>query len=269
MIASPTLLGLGLRIPPAPLPPPPTDQGREERDPYWSRPWPSAIALGEILLRRPELVRGLRVADLGCGLGIAGLAAAMAGAREVVMLDREPLALQCALLSARATGLTAQDPAAFDPRPSVAPDSGPASTSSAGPRVSAREFDWTQKLPRDLGEFDVVLACDVLYESFSVEPVARVVPELLDLEETRLILADPPTRTEANRQRFVDLLEGAGFSLEEASMESAVLDGTTREAQDNLYAMVGKGALPKVQLMVFRRLTGAMTMLNTVGVKLR
>ncbi|GFH16959.1 uncharacterized protein HaLaN_13485 [Haematococcus lacustris] len=50
-----------------------------------------------------ERVRGKRVADLGSGLGVAGIAAALAGAREVVMLDREPLALQCGLLSAQAT----------------------------------------------------------------------------------------------------------------------------------------------------------------------
>lgn len=87
-------------------------QGREDRDPvrvqrarasllatspskpgsrllqYWARPWPSAVALADQILRRPDLVRGLKVADLGCGLGLAGIAAGMAGAREVVLLDR-------------------------------------------------------------------------------------------------------------------------------------------------------------------------------------
>eukprot|EP00887_Chlorella_sp_A99_P002425 scaffold10.g2425.t1 len=79
--------------------------GQADRDPYWCEPWPSALALAEELLRRPELVAGRRVAELGCGLGLAGLAAAAAGAASVVLLDREPLACCCSLLNARLNGL--------------------------------------------------------------------------------------------------------------------------------------------------------------------
>jgi hypothetical protein len=68
--------------------------GLLDSDPYWTRAWPSAIALATTILSRPDLVRGKRVADLGAGLGVAGIAAALAGASEVVLLDREPLALQ-------------------------------------------------------------------------------------------------------------------------------------------------------------------------------
>ncbi|GIL85982.1 hypothetical protein Vretimale_9023 [Volvox reticuliferus] len=81
------------------------EKGLLDSDPYWTRAWPSAIALAATLMQRPELVAGKVVADLGAGLGLAGMAAAMAGAKEVVLLDREPAALQCALLSAAATGL--------------------------------------------------------------------------------------------------------------------------------------------------------------------
>lgn len=52
-----------------------------DRDPYWCRPWPAAVALAKQLLLRPELVRGRRVCEVGAGLGIAGIAAAMAGAQ--------------------------------------------------------------------------------------------------------------------------------------------------------------------------------------------
>lgn len=41
------------------------------------------------------------------------------------------------------------------------------------------------------GSFDVVLACDVLYEASLVDAVADVVPRLLGRQGGRLHLADP------------------------------------------------------------------------------
>ena len=55
-------------------------RGEDDADPYWCRPWPSALALAQLLTAQPELVRGRRVLELGCGLGLAGIAAARAGA---------------------------------------------------------------------------------------------------------------------------------------------------------------------------------------------
>lgn len=40
-------------------------QAGTDGDPYWTRVWPSAIALASEMLRRPQLVQGMRVADLG------------------------------------------------------------------------------------------------------------------------------------------------------------------------------------------------------------
>lgn len=53
--------------------------GSEDKDPYWTCVWPSSVSMAYELFKRPELVKGKRVADLGCGLGLAGLAAAYAG----------------------------------------------------------------------------------------------------------------------------------------------------------------------------------------------
>ena len=61
--------------------------GQEEADPYWSRPWPSAAALAAELLRRPELVAGRRAVEVGAGLGVASIAAALAGA-PCLSMDR-------------------------------------------------------------------------------------------------------------------------------------------------------------------------------------
>ena len=44
--------------------------------------------------------------ELGAGVGAPSIAAALHGAAEVVITDREDLALQCAALSCRANGLS-------------------------------------------------------------------------------------------------------------------------------------------------------------------
>ena len=74
--------------------------------PYWAVPWPAAVILSRMLLARPEVVRGRRVLDLGCGGAAAGLAAARAGATRVTANDTDPVALHLAHCNARANGLT-------------------------------------------------------------------------------------------------------------------------------------------------------------------
>ena len=64
-------------------------------------------------------------------------------------------------------------------------------------QVRAELFDWTSDISH--GDFDVALACDVLYENFSVEPVAHIAPQLLKPQTGRLFLADPIQRTRENR----------------------------------------------------------------------
>src|SRR5689334_21775933 len=59
--------------------------------PYWADVWPSGLALAGAVA---ELVRpGERAVELGCGLGIASIAAALAGA-EVLATDWSPEALE-------------------------------------------------------------------------------------------------------------------------------------------------------------------------------
>ncbi len=63
----------------------------DERFPYWAELWPSAVALGTFVLRR-GVTPGTAALELGCGLGLAGVAAALAGA-EVLFTDFDPDAL--------------------------------------------------------------------------------------------------------------------------------------------------------------------------------
>ncbi len=64
-----------------------------EEPPYWCFCWASGLVLAHWLAQQPEWVRGKRVLDFGAGSGIAAIAAAKAGAAEVVACDLDPLAL--------------------------------------------------------------------------------------------------------------------------------------------------------------------------------
>lgn len=74
--------------------------------PYWAFAWAAGRALASWLLEHPEVVRGKRVLDLGCGSGIAAIAAARAGASEVLIADLDPLALLAAEGNARLNGVS-------------------------------------------------------------------------------------------------------------------------------------------------------------------
>lgn len=246
------------------------DAGQGDRDPYWTCLWPSSIAMAQEILRRPHLVKNRRIADLGCGLGLAGLAAALAGAAEVVFLDREPLALQCALLNAQLCGVGAVDDTVADivalSGLQIPPDLAASLPSDAdGHRrsdrravVSGRLLDWSD--PSVRGSFDVVLACDVLYEAYSVDPVANVAPRLLGKSSGgkqdgvgRLLLADPPLRARHNRERFIKLIRDQGYIVEECGERQAHVWEEMRQG----YADV------PITFMAFRQ--GCVN--DTVGVK--
>lgn len=68
--------------------------------PYWAFCWASGLAMARYLAARPEWVAGKRVLDFGAGSGIASIAAARAGALEVVACDLDPLALQASRANA-------------------------------------------------------------------------------------------------------------------------------------------------------------------------
>jgi predicted nicotinamide N-methyase len=73
--------------------------------PFWAYPWPAGAALARLLLDQPHRVAGRRVLDFGSGGGIASLAAARAGAEEVVANDIDPWALAVARQAALAQDL--------------------------------------------------------------------------------------------------------------------------------------------------------------------
>lgn len=81
--------------------------------PYWAFAWAGGQALARYILDYPELVRGKRVIDLGAGSGLAGIAAAKAGAMAVLCVDVDCFAIAATTVNAEANGVkvtvTSQD----------------------------------------------------------------------------------------------------------------------------------------------------------------
>ena len=127
--------------------------------PYWACLWPAAKALAQDVLGGPGLA-GRRVLDLGCGLGLVGLAALERGA-HVTFLDWEPAAVLLARESAYAAGHA---------------------------RLAAVVADW--RTPPPLAPFDLVLAADVLYEARNGPGVAAFLRAHV-APDGRALVADP------------------------------------------------------------------------------
>ena len=77
-----------------------------EQPPYWSFCWASGLVLARWLAENPQWVRGKRVLDFGAGSGVVAIAAAMAGAAEVVACDLDPLALSACRANAELNQVT-------------------------------------------------------------------------------------------------------------------------------------------------------------------
>ena len=128
----------------------------EEFLPYWAELWPSGVALAEHVATRD--LRGRRVLELGAGLGVPSLAAALRGA-DVLATDwaEDAVALLAANAARNAITLRAEtarwdDPAAF----------------GAG--------------------WDLVLAADVLYEQRNADQLLDLLPRLAARE---ILFAEP------------------------------------------------------------------------------
>ena len=186
-------------------------EGDHTADAVWAECWPSAFACADALLcGSTPILAGLRqqpvrrVCELGAGVGLAGLAAALSWPTASVLLtDREPRALWCALASAQANGLRV-DASGLPPSLPSLPDAGAGDPNS--PSVSAALLDWDAPLHPSLrGAFDVLLLCDVLYQPGSIGLLATLVPQLLAPDGV-ILLADTAHRPgkEGLRRQFLD-----------------------------------------------------------------
>jgi predicted nicotinamide N-methyase len=77
----------------------------EQPPPFWAFAWPGGAVLARYVLDHRETVEGRRVLDFGAGGGIAGIAAALAGAANVTASDLDPIARAAIELNAALNGV--------------------------------------------------------------------------------------------------------------------------------------------------------------------
>lgn len=72
---------------------------------YWSFCWASGQVLAKYILAHPELVKGKSIVDMGSGSGIVAIAAAKAGAKQVIACDIDSDALDAVRANAQANNV--------------------------------------------------------------------------------------------------------------------------------------------------------------------
>ncbi len=150
---------------------------------YWWQPTTAAVALATHLFSLNNL-EGKRVLDLGCGLGLAGIAAGLLGA-EVVFMDAEAAAVDFARYNAALNGLPSH-------------------------RVDFLISDWEQGYCD--GPFQLIVGSEILYDYFTHGALIRVIKSNL-AENGSLMLAD---RKRLCVSRFLGRMYGQGFRCQES-----------------------------------------------------
>lgn len=116
-------------------------------DPYWGSLWPAALKTAELILQQNWPAR-MTALELGCGVGLAGVAALLAG-HEVTFADHAADAVQIAQSNAVRNGFS---------------------------EIPALVFEWRDPPDR---QFDFLFASDVLYESASHGPLLSTLRKML------------------------------------------------------------------------------------------
>ena len=73
--------------------------------PFWAFAWAGGQGLARYVLDNPEIVRGRRVLDFASGSGLVAIAAASAGAADVLGTDIDPVCAAAVRLNALANGV--------------------------------------------------------------------------------------------------------------------------------------------------------------------
>jgi predicted nicotinamide N-methyase len=125
--------------------------------PYWAELWPSGVALAAVVASLD--VRGKRMLELGAGLGLPSLAAALGGG-DVLATDWADDAVELLRANAERNGIA----------------------------LRAERARWDEPEPLVAGApWELVLGADLLYEARNAEQLAALLPRL----GGEILLAEP------------------------------------------------------------------------------
>nr|WP_255681914.1 methyltransferase domain-containing protein [Luteimonas sp. BDR2-5] len=150
--------------------------------------WPSGRLLAQAMDKAD--IAGKRILEIGCGIGLASLVLQRRGA-DVVASDMHPLAESFLAYNAALNAL---------------------------PAVHYRQMRWDQPLEA-LGDFDMIIASDVLYERGHAALLAGIV-ERFARDRAEVLVTDPGRGNSAPFTRMLDL-QGFDVSESRCAMDDA------------------------------------------------
>jgi predicted nicotinamide N-methyase len=145
--------------------------------PLFGLVWPSSIVLAEVMNTHP--IHGIKILELGCGLGLASLIAAQRGA-DITASDYHPLAdtflkENCSLNQ-------------FQP-------------------IKYERLDWST-LDSDIGTFDLIIGSDLLYERNHPKMLSEFIHHH-SKKTVKVIIVDPNRRQQSS---FTQAMLKLGYS---------------------------------------------------------
>ena len=168
--------------------------------------WPASEAFARLVAHVPSLVKGKRVIDVGCGLGLVSVAAILSEAQAVLAADGDEEVLKMTRKSVERMSMNARTHGEHE----------------------VEKLDWTNVEEWPEHEFDVALASDVLYDEKCAQCVANVIDRVLkkkkkitngdddvgDGGSITALLCDPANRE--NREKFSEMCDKLGLEAIDA-----------------------------------------------------
>ncbi|MBS1763547.1 MAG: hypothetical protein JSS90_01130 [Bacteroidetes bacterium] len=170
------------------------DDVTDERIPYWTELWPSAIALSEFVVANPQLFTpDFLFHEIGCGLALPAMVCAHLGYRVVISDYADP-ALSFAIQNAKLNELDFSE---------------------------SYLLDW-RNIPEDFPQCHVLLAADVAYEKRMFNTIIDVFDKLV-LPDGIILFAEPKR---SYAKEFYDMLQQKGFLIDKKEKPVTVKDFT-------------------------------------------